>query len=346
MFSANIRQYLLMLAIIAVSGYAMSKVRDTFDKKDDEYDLIKKYLLNESPLYGNNRTKLWIHSKYELNTRKWKDFYSRSSTDLNQPYIHLTIKTIINHCGNDFNICLIDDDTFSKLIPTWDIDLTRIAEPMRSHFRELGMAELLYIYGGMVVPNSFVCTKNLKPLYDDYANDGKPFICENNNHNTDISKQSMCPLFTPDTFFMGCHKNDPTMRKLVDYLKMKNRTPHFSSESDFRGDTSQKCIELLRNDEMNLVPGQKIGVKTNKKTPILLEDLMEEEFLDVPADMVGVYIPADEILSRPKYQWFAVLPGEQLLKTRLIVVKYLIASLADGIPDINKSSSGNRISSI
>ena len=26
-------------------------------------------------------------------------FHSRSSTDLNQPYIHLTIKSIINHCG-------------------------------------------------------------------------------------------------------------------------------------------------------------------------------------------------------------------------------------------------------
>ena len=83
---------------------------DYFDT--DDYKLIEQYLLNDSPLYGYNRPKIWIHSKYELNARKWKDFQSRNSTDLNQPYIHATIKTIINHCGNDFNVCLIDDESF------------------------------------------------------------------------------------------------------------------------------------------------------------------------------------------------------------------------------------------
>lgn len=124
--------------------------------------MIKNYLLNESPLYGYNRPKLWIHSKYEINSRKWKDFYSRNTTDLNQDYIHLTIKTIINHCGEDFNICLIDDDSFGKLLPNWDVDLMNMAEPRKSNYRAMGMAQLIYVYGGMTLPNSFVCLKNLK----------------------------------------------------------------------------------------------------------------------------------------------------------------------------------------
>ena len=79
----------------------------------------------------------------------------------------MTIKSIINHCGDDFNICLIDDESFTKLLPSWDINVSRMAEPMKSQYRELGMARLLEIYGGLVVPNSFLCIKNLKPFYDD-----------------------------------------------------------------------------------------------------------------------------------------------------------------------------------
>ena len=54
--------------------------------------------------YGDNKPKLWIHSKYVRNSRVWKSFRSRSSLDLNQPYIHLTIKSIIYHCGNEYSV--------------------------------------------------------------------------------------------------------------------------------------------------------------------------------------------------------------------------------------------------
>ena len=32
--------------------------------EESDYDIIRKYLLNDSPLYGKSRPKLWIHSKY------------------------------------------------------------------------------------------------------------------------------------------------------------------------------------------------------------------------------------------------------------------------------------------
>ena len=114
--SKNAFYYVFAIGIVFVTSFLANKVKTNLND-DDEDAMIKKYLLNESPLYGFNRPKIWIHTKYEVNARKWKSFYSRNSTDLNQPYIHLTIKTIINHCGDDFNICLIDDETFSKLIP-------------------------------------------------------------------------------------------------------------------------------------------------------------------------------------------------------------------------------------
>ena len=167
--SKNMYHYAFVLGLVMIASFFGNKFKQAFEP-NDEYDLIKKYLLNESPLYGFNKPKIWVHSKNEINARKWKSFYSRNTTDLNQPYKHLTIMSIINHCGSDFNVCLIDDETFSKLIPTWDIQLSTIAEPMRSHLRELGMLQLVYFYGGMVVPNSFLCLKNLIGLYNDGIN--------------------------------------------------------------------------------------------------------------------------------------------------------------------------------
>lgn len=346
MFSQkNIGFYVLSAITIFATSYLVNKYTQQFES-NDEYELIRKYLLNDSPLYGFNRPKIWIHTKYEINSRKWKDFYSRNTTDLNQPYIHLTIKTIIDHCGDDFNVCLIDDETFSKLIPSWDVDLSTVAEPMRAHFRELGLMQLVYYYGGMVVPNSLVCLRNLKSLYEDGIRNNLPFVCESINRSTNVQNQKQRLLFAPSLYFMGAVKNDPVILELVEYLKQRNVSPHFSAEVDFVGDTSNWCFDRLNEGKLNLIGGERIGVKTEKRKTILLEDLMEEGFLDLRKDTVGIYIPADEILTRPKYQWFAVLPSEQVLKTNSIIAKYLMASIADSTDEYIKSSEIRSVVSI
>jgi hypothetical protein len=324
----NMFYYVLTLGAIVVASQFISKWKQPFESNDD-YKMIKKYLLNESPLYGYNRPKLWIHTKYEINSRKWKDFYSRNTTDLNEPYIHLTIKTIIDHCGDDFNICLIDDTSFSRLLPSWDIDLNEVAEPMKSNFRELGMLELLYFYGGMVIPNSFLCLKNLKSFYQNGISGNKPFVCENINRTENLIQQKQKLLFSPDLYIMGAAKNDPTILEFVEYLKKRNRSPFFTAEPGFLGDSAQWCISTINTQHMNLIGGELVGVKTNERKPILLENLMEEEFLDLHHDVVGIYIPNDEILKRPKFQWFAVLPADQILKSRMIISKYLLSSIID-----------------
>ena len=346
MFSSNnINHYIFAAGVIFVVSYFASNMKQSFES-NDEYEIIRKYLLNDSPLYGYNRPKLWIHSKYEINARKWKDFYSRNTTDLNQPYIHLTIKTFVNHCGEDFNVCLIDDDSFSKLLPSWDIDLANVAEPMKSHFRNLGLMQILYFYGGMVAPNSFLCIKNLKSFYDEGISGNKPFVCEAVNRTMNIEKQKHKLLFIPDLYFIGAVKNDPTILELVEYLKHRNKSPHFSCETDFVGDSSQWCLEAIQKQKLNLVGGEKIGVKTQDRKTILLENLMEEEYLNLSPSAVGIYIPAEEILIRPKYQWFAVMPAEQILKTNMIISKYLMASIADTTNEYHKKKQERSITTI
>jgi hypothetical protein len=331
MFSSkNAQYYLLAIGAIAIAGVVSMKSKQSYTS-NDEYALIKKYLLNESPLYGFNKPKLWIHSKYEVNSRQWKSFQSRTTTDLNHPYLHLTIRTIINHCSKDFNICLIDDNSFERLIPSWDIDLATVAEPFKSHYREIGMMQLLYYYGGMIVPNSFLCMKNLKPLYEENSNSysGKivPFSCEKINNAIVDNRNPQ--RFVPSIYFMGAKKNDEVIQELIEYLKSRNMNPHSSSEVDINGDTSKWLHTCTNNGKINRIDGRDIGIKTTDGKPIILDNLMEEDYLAIDSNAYGIYIPADEILKRTKYQWFAVVPSEEVFNTNAIIAKYLMSSIID-----------------
>ena len=330
----NIYYYLFAFSLIVLANYFGSKFKTYLAEKNDEYDMIKKYLLNDdSHLEGSNKTKLWIHSKYEINSRKWKDFYSRNTTDLNQPYIHLTIKTVIDHCSNDFNICLIDDETFSKIIPDWDIDISKLTDPLKSMVRELGMMKLLYIYGGIIVPNTFICTRNLNSLFQRGTSGNRPFVCESINRSCDLMKTKNSIPFIPNTKFMGSKKNDSSIREMIEFLEEKSNHFFNNSEYSFLGELQSWCLDAVKTNKINLIGGEFIGIKTIKHKPILMEDLMEENYLDFYKDKYGIYIPGDEILSRTKYQWFSVMELKELLKTNMIITKHLIVALGDANND-------------
>jgi len=400
------KNYILAIVILAVVGYFGDSLKKYIggDPKD-EYDMVKQYLLNDSPLYGYNRPKLWIHSKYEYNSRKWKSFYSRSSYDLNQPYIHLTIKSIINHCGDDFNVCLIDDATFSKLIPGWDADLSKMCEPIKSHMREIGMAQLLYYYGGMVVPNSFVCCKNLIDLYQDGLGDKSDqfFVSERPNKHEELV-HTQRRRYMPDVYLMGANKRNKMVKEYVDFLKTLYGCPDYrlsvalppmsrppvekkiggvmddvidgmtiirrgeeasglpdldgprgvervqslyTWESEFTGDVANWLLERVLRQEIGLVGGEFIGVKARDGSPIDLDELLADGFLDVDnGRLYGLFIPAEDLLIRPKYAWFAVLPAYQVLNTHTIVAKYLKLSIIDSADIYQQSVKKNKQKSV
>jgi hypothetical protein len=326
--SKYVYKYLGAIAVLGFASYYGNRIKQGMSNKDENDELIRKYLLNESPLYGMNRPKLWIHSKYEINAR----FQGRNSTDLNQPYLHQTIKTIINHCGNDFNVCLIDDETFSKLIPDWDVNLSSLSEPFRTYFREVGMLQLLYIYGGVVVANSFICMKNLLPMYAS-TSESHPVFVEEINRTT----QGNSAGFVPGMQMMSARKACPVIRELIETLQKRNKSNHFSSESKFVGNTAKILREKIDANKASLVDGRMIGIKTVKGKQILLDDLMSEDFLDLDPAAYGIQIPADEVLIRSKYQWLAYLSTEELMKTKIILAKYLKASIVDSTNEYKTS---------
>lgn len=324
---------LFAFGILAVASYVGNTFKQKFSERtNDDYDIIRTYLLNESPLYGMNKAKLWIHSKYETNARDWKGG-GRNTTTLNQPYLHLTIQSIIDHCGDDFHICLIDDNSFSKLIPGWTTNVAALPEPMRTQFREYGLMNLIYLYGGLLVPNSFICTRNMKSLYEDGLQNGKPFVCESINRTMNLAEKNHRQLFVPNLYFMGARRDDDVMRELVDWLKEKCLGPHFSNERAFLGDSGQWAKK-----RMTVVGGEKIGIKTTRRQQIVLEDLVEDGFLDLAKDCYGIYIPEDEVLQRPNYKWLAYISKGELLASSTAIAKYLKSSMVEANNDYYKSN--------
>lgn len=329
MFNKNIEHYIFLFLILGITGAVGSKFKQYFvHNGDKEYDMIKNYLLNDSPLYGNNKPKLWIHSKYEINARKWSDFHSRNSYDMNQPYLYFTIQSIIDHCGSEFHICLIDDKSFGNLLDDWTIDISNLSEPMKSCIREIAMLKILHKYGGMVVPDSFMCMKSLKTIYEENIYDERLFVVESINRSVSMN-DSMRSCFAPSMYFMGSQKGNVQLEFMIEQLMNDCRKGHITGEKHFISNKDNMLKRLIGEKKINLVDGVIVGIKTFKGQAILLDDLMEDKFLDITNDCCGIYIPKDELLVRTKYQWFAYLSKREIMEANVAIVKYLKGSIVD-----------------
>ena len=316
--------YFFIFIIVLIISTFGKKLTDKFDslKKNDEYELIRKYLLNDSS-FGNNKPKLWVHSKFMNRSQVWKSNETSASSELEHPYINLTVESIVECCHNDFNICLIDDDSFSKLIPDWDSEINSLPDPHKKNHRDLGMTTLLYIYGGIILPNSFVCLKSLKQLYEDNTSSSKPFIGEFvNNKNITIKNDKRIP-FIPDSIFIGAKKEDIVIKEMIEFHKKIAYNPHFSSEHVFKGKLNEWCLNMINLNRLIMIDGQNIGTKTVDTKPIILEDLMEDNVLSLHHDCFGLYIPHEEMMIRTKYQWFTLSSIEDVITSKTAIAKYL-----------------------
>ena len=77
----------ITLLVLLLVSFIYQKINDSNQKSQEitDYDLVRSYLLDETTLEKVKKPVLWVHIEYTINARKWKDFYSRNSYDLNQP---------------------------------------------------------------------------------------------------------------------------------------------------------------------------------------------------------------------------------------------------------------------
>ena len=317
---------IILFLILIVVGFLYRRFEDKRVKEEegDKYEAIQKYLLDGVTLGKSKKPILWIHVPYEYNSRQWLSFGSRSSFNLNQPYLYLTVRSIIKHCDESFTICIIDDASFKRLIPGWNVNMTSISDPILSNMRMLGMMKLLHIYGGMFCPLSFVCLKDLHDLYLKGTRGEKMFVCETVDRNvssTDID-------FYPNLSFCGAPKECETVRELCNFIQ-RTASHDYTADVKFLGDFDKWTKERIVNGKMNLIEGVEIGTKTVDEKQVIIDDLMSNHYLDLYQGTYGVLIPSDEILSRRKFEWFARLSPKQVLESDTIIGNYILLSQTD-----------------
>ena len=322
----DIVKQLFALVVIFIIGFIYDKYKLHYDNEESKhYDVVRQYLMTEdsSCLAQSKKPILWIHTQYEKNSNHWASFGSRNTMQLNQPYKYITIKTIIDKCGGDFNICLIDDTTFANIIPGWEINMSLIADPIKENIRRLAIARILKTYGGMIVPDSMICMKSFIDIY----NEGIGVDCDifvGELMNCGVRGPSRNPNVNyPSTLFMGCKKDSSVMEEYVKYLEVLN-SKDYTEESSFKGDDALWCMDMVQKGVMKLIPGKLLGAIDSYGYSMTLERLLGNSYVDIEPDVFGIYIPDKEILRRTKYQWFSRLSVGQALTSDTVIGKYLV----------------------
>ena len=332
----------ILFFILIVVGFLYKRFEDKRIKEESSniYESIQKYLLDDDTLAKSKKPILWIHVPYEYNSRNWLSFGSRSSLDLNQPYLYLTVRSILKNCDETFTICLIDDHSFQKLIPNWNINMTTIADPILSNMRMFGMMKLLYIYGGLICPLSFVCLKNLNGLYVKGTRGNKMFVCETVDRNVTSTEID----FFPNLTFCGAPRECQTVRELCNFIQI-TASHDYTADVKFLGEFDKWTKPRIENGTINMISGVEIGTKTINDKQIVVDDLMSNNYLDLYKDTYCVLIPSAEILKRRKFEWFARLCQKQVLDSDTIIGNYILLSLSPekGIleplePETNKAT--------
>jgi len=325
----NYSNLLISILILAAAGYIYNKFKINIDANSQQEDLnvIKKYLLEDDidktidTLSSVKKPILWIHIDYIRNSRNWESFGSRNSDELNQDYLYLTIRTIINKCSDDFHIVIIDDDSFCKLLEHNCIDLNKVAYPIRDNLRSLNIMKLLYTYGGMYIENSFILFKSLVTIYDKVLDSNKMVTAQFKNNGANAYNVD----YMPSIKFIGCIKECPTMKRLIKHMELLYGT-NFTSSLEFEDAISKWLLKCGEQDELNIIDGRYIGTKDSNNTMINLEELMGSTFIDLHAKAYGLYVPSRELVRRSKYNWFCKLASKDVLEANTILSKYLLLS--------------------
>ena len=315
-------KYVAVVVFIMIVSLLYNRYKKKYipDEELSSFPLVKKYLLDEDKKLSGKPI-LWIHTNYDVNARNWLDFESRNTKNLNQMYLEMCVESIVKFCSESFNICLINDDSFGNLIPGWTINVNGLANPIRSHMRDLALAKTLYYYGGFLLPNSMIVLKDLKELWYERIGKKNMFVGEMVARNVSSSKTR----FFPSRKIIGCKKNSNEMHDYINKLEVllsKDNT----NKMDFSGASDRYLFDLINKGGCGLLSGKRFGIRTKCDKIVVVDDLMNATYIEFDKDLYGLYLPKEEILKRTKYNWFTRLSRQQVYNANTVVSKYFVIS--------------------
>lgn len=282
--------YTLLLFIIKYfyNKYNLHLVKTDYDEK------VK--LLNNHIVYSN-KPNIWIMVPNDINSRKWDSFGSRTSKNLNVPFINMCIDSIVEKCGDSFTINIVKDSSFSEFIPDWKYTVKNAPDIERIKLRKLGLLKLVYYYGGLIVPCSFFCEKNLIDLYDD-----QPVSFEVTNKSITNDQK----LFLPTIDFFCAKKHNKFVEKLINQYELEENN------------VTNKLGYLLKKHSI-VVDGKYIGTKTKQNRTVFIDDLFNNVELLDKGERYGVLLPYDDLLNKSKYSWFSRMSYAQIKNSKLFI---------------------------
>jgi hypothetical protein len=161
-----------------------------------------------------------------------------------------------------------------------------------------------------------LCIHDLRDLYKSSLEDKGMFVVEGVNRGSTHDQL----MYFPNVRMMGAEKKNTTIHQLVEYQEylFLDKT----AQSDFVDNVNLWC-----NRNATIVDGKYIGIKKISGQPVTVDELLGTSSIEYPdSSLYGIYIPQDEVLKRSKYNWFARMSIEQILKSQLMIAHYMLAS--------------------
>jgi len=249
------------------------------------------------------KRKIWVYIQFESNARMWDSFSERRSTRMNLSYMNLCIKSIVDCCAEKYDIVVFSDSDFEDLLKL-PVDHTKLSGALLENYRHLCLMKILYEYGGVLVPPSLYLKESIHKL----DNPQQWYVSEMVNTDN-VSSQKMLP----SSKLTGANPKNPELLLYIKHLEKQDRSV---IESPF-------CDNYFVSNQTPVIDGGLIGTKNNSG-PILLEDLMSDQVLELPDNNIGVYMPEEMLKKRLQYQWFCKMSETQVLECNCAFTYYIL----------------------
>jgi hypothetical protein len=281
-------------------NYYKQKTRDHIEEKKKEELPLESFFYDPDLLSKSKRRKIWIYLPLEQNARVWENFGSRTSNHLHLSVLNLCVKSIIDWCSQSYDIILFTDKDINEILKT-KVDLSTLSGDVLDKHRQLYILEILYEYGGIMVPPTLYLRNNIKT--QDVCD--RWYVCDSVN-----TKSAIMTKRLPTAFLMGAPEQDEQLRHYIDTL--------YKDEKDEFTDNY-----FLKHDVF-VLDGTVFGTKDKYGHNITLDDLMSNQKISLPEYNVGLYMPCDELLSRNYYKWYCKMSEKQVLKTDCAFSYYML----------------------
>ena len=104
----------------------------------------------------------------------------------------------------------------------------------------------------------------------------------------------------------------------------------YTAEAEFTGGYNKWINDKIsrKGQGIRLIPGTDVGTKTLDEEPVIIDNLLNQNYIRFYENSYGIWIPADQILKRNNYEWFARLSQKQIFESDTILAKYIILTVA------------------